>query len=163
MEAAIRTVYELVTGRELPFEQLHVRPLMGFERIKTAELLIEGAKEEWSFLNGLTLKVAVASGLKGAAQLLEEIKQGKSEYHFIEVMACPGGCISGGGQPIPVNDEIRQKRMKAIYREDEGKSLRKSHDNPDIKRLYEEFLGVPLGHVSHELLHTHYQKRSKYQ
>lgn len=162
MEAAIRTVYELVTGRELPFDGLHVEPIMGLERIKTAELTIEDPKEEWVFLNGVSLKVAVTSGLKGAAQLLEEIRQGKSQYHFIEVMACPGGCISGGGQPIPTNDEIREKRMKAIYREDEGKKLRKSHDNPDIAKIYEEFLGVPLGQISHELLHTHYQEREKY-
>ncbi len=162
MEAAIRTVYEVVTGREVPFDQLHVKPIVGLDRIKTADLLIEDAKNEWSFLNGVTVKVAVTSGLKGAAQLLDEIKQGKSEYHFIEVMGCPGGCISGGGQPRPTNNEIRQKRLEAIYREDEGKELRKSHENPDITKLYEEFLGKPLGHKSHELLHTNYTQRSKY-
>ncbi len=162
MEAAIRTVYEVVTGREVPFDQLHVKPIVGLDRIKTADLLIEDAKKEWEFLNGVTVKVAVTSGLKGAAQLLDEIKQGKSEYHFIEVMGCPGGCISGGGQPRPTNNEIRQKRLEAIYREDEGKELRKSHENPDITKLYEEFLGKPLGHKSHELLHTHYTQRSKY-
>lgn len=162
MEAAIRTVYEIITGRELPFEKLHVTPIVGLDRIKTAELSIESAKEEWAFLNGVTVKVAVTSGLKGARQLLDEIKQGKSQYHFIEVMGCPGGCISGGGQPRPTNDEIRQKRLEAIYREDEGKGLRKSHENPDVMALYEEYLGKPLGHKSHELLHTSYTPRSKY-
>lgn len=162
MEAAIRTVYEVVTGRELPFEQMHVKPIVGLDRIKTAALTIEGAKEEWRFLEGVTVNVAVTSGLKGAAQLLDEIKQGRSTYHFIEVMGCPGGCISGGGQPRPVNNEIRQKRLEAIYREDEGKALRKSHENPDIAKIYEDFLGKPLGHKSHDLLHTQYTTRSKY-
>ncbi|NLY43430.1 MAG: 2Fe-2S iron-sulfur cluster binding domain-containing protein [Clostridiaceae bacterium] len=162
MEAALRTVYEIVTGRELPMEGLHVKPIMGLEKIKTAELKIEDAKDEWAFLNGFTIKVAVTSGLSGAAQLMEEIKRGTSPYHFIEVMGCPGGCISGGGQPRPVSNEIRQKRMEAIYKEDEGKTLRKSHENPFIQKLYEEYLGKPLGHKSHELLHTCYTKRSKY-
>jgi NADH-quinone oxidoreductase subunit G/NADP-reducing hydrogenase subunit HndD len=161
MEAAIRTVYEIVTGRQLPFEQLHVKPLVGLDRIKTAGLKIEKPKKEWAFLDGATVNVAVTSGLKGAAQLLEEIKEGKSNFHFIEIMGCPGGCISGGGQPRPVNDEIRMKRLKAIYREDEGKTLRKSHENADVMKLYSEFLGEPLGHKSHELLHTTYTKRSK--
>ncbi|MDD5066190.1 MAG: NADH-dependent [FeFe] hydrogenase, group A6 [bacterium] len=162
MEAAIRTVYEIVTGRELPFEQLHVKPLAGLERIKTAELEIDKPMQEYQFLKGVKIKVAVTSGLKGAAMLLNEVEKGKSEYHFIEVMGCPGGCISGGGQPRPVNNEIRKKRMEAIYKEDEGKKLRKSHENPDIQKLYKEFLGKPLGHKSHELLHTHYTKRNKY-
>jgi NADH-quinone oxidoreductase subunit G/NADP-reducing hydrogenase subunit HndD len=112
-------------------------------------------------LEGVTIKVAVTSGLKGAARLLDEIKDGKSPYHFIEVMGCPGGCISGGGQPRPVDNAIRMKRLEAIYREDEGKKLRKSHENADIQTLYKEFLGQPLGHLSHELLHTHYLKRNK--
>jgi NADH-quinone oxidoreductase subunit G/NADP-reducing hydrogenase subunit HndD len=161
MEAAIRTVYEIITGRELPFEQLHVKPLVGLQQIKTAELLIENPKEEYKFLEGVKVKVAVTSGLKGASILLDEIKEGKSPYHFIEVMGCPGGCISGGGQPRPVNDEIRIKRLQAIYREDEGKKLRKSHENKDIQKLYADFLGKPLGHLSHELLHTKYTKRVK--
>lgn len=161
MEAAIRTVYELVTGRELPMEGLHVQPLAGLKRIKTAELKIENPKEEYAFLDGVTVKVAVTSGLKGASELLAEIKEGKSPYHFIEVMGCPGGCISGGGQPRPVDDAIRVKRLEAIYREDEGKKLRKSHQNEDVLALYNDFLGHPLGHLSHELLHTHYLKRGK--
>lgn len=161
MEAALRTVYELVTGRELPTVNLHIIPLEGLGRIKTAELKIENPLAEYSFLDGVTVKVAVTSGLLGAAELLDEIKKGTSPYHFIEIMGCPGGCISGGGQPRPVNDEIRTKRLEAIYREDEGKLLRKSHENQDVMTLYRDFLGVPLGHKSHELLHTIYTKRSK--
>lgn len=161
MEAAIRTVYELVTGRELPMEALHVQPLVGLKQIKTADLKIENPVEAYAFLDGVTVKVAVTSGLKGASKLMEEIRQGKSPYHFIEVMGCPGGCISGGGQPRPVNNSVRMKRLEAIYREDEGKLLRKSHLNEDVATLYQEFLGHPLGHLSHDLLHTTYVKRSK--
>ncbi|WP_321435934.1 NADH-dependent [FeFe] hydrogenase, group A6 [uncultured Bacteroides sp.] len=161
MEAALRTVYELVTGRELPTEKLHLKPLIGLKRIKTAELKIEKTLPEFRFLEGVTLKVAVTSGLIGAAELMEDIKKGTSSYHFIEVMGCPGGCISGGGQPRPVNDAIRMRRLEAIYREDEGKALRKSHENEDIKTLYRDFLGAPLGHKSHELLHTVYTPRNK--
>ncbi|MCR4436111.1 MAG: NADH-dependent [FeFe] hydrogenase, group A6 [Clostridiales bacterium] len=159
MEAAIRTVYEVVTGREMPFEKLHIKPLVGLSQIKTADILIENPVDEYRFLDGVTLKVAVTSGLKGAKILMEQVQRGESPYHFIEIMGCPGGCISGGGQPRPVNDLIRQKRLEAIYAEDEGKEIRKSHENPFIIRLYEEYLEKPLGHKSHELLHTHYTKR----
>lgn len=162
MEAALRTVYEVVTGRELPFDQLHVKPIQGLERVKSAEFTISEAKPAWSFLNGITVKIAATSGLKGASILLDEIKSGKSPYHFIEVMGCPGGCISGGGQPRPTDNETRLKRIQALYSEDEGKAIRKSHENPYITELYEEFLGQPLGHKSHELLHTTYTKKSKY-
>jgi NADH-quinone oxidoreductase subunit G/NADP-reducing hydrogenase subunit HndD len=162
MEAALRTVYEIVTGEELPFEKLHVKPIQGLEMIKSAEFTIKAAKPEWEFLNGVTLKIAATSGLKGASILLDEIKSGKSQYHFIEVMACPGGCISGGGQPRMTNNETRLKRIKALYAEDEGKTMRKSHDNPYIKKIYKEYLGKPLGHKSHELLHTTYTKKSRY-
>ncbi len=159
MEAAIRTVYEIVTGRELPFENLHVKSIMGLDTVKTAELLIENPKDEYKFLDGVQLKVAVTSGLKGAKMLMDQVSANESPYHFIEVMGCPGGCISGGGQPRPTDDEIRKKRMDAIYREDENKQLRKSHENPFIIKLYEEFLVKPLGHKSHELLHTAYTRR----
>jgi NADP-reducing hydrogenase subunit HndD len=162
MEAALRTVYELITGRVLPFEGLHVTPIVGLDQIKTADITIEDALPQWAFLNGVTVKVAVTSGLEGASILLDEIKQGTSPYHFIEVMACPGGCISGGGQPRPKDDQTKEKRMAALYKEDEGKALRKSHENPDITKIYEDFLGKPLGHISHELLHTSYTKRAKY-
>ncbi len=159
MEAALRTVYEIVTGRELPFKNLHVIPVVGFEQVKVAEILIENPLPEYDFLNNITVKVAVTSGLDGAKKLMEEINNGTSPYHFIEVMGCPGGCISGGGQPRPTNDYVREKRLEAIYKEDEGKELRKSHDNPFVKKLYEEFLDYPLGHLSHKYLHTDYTKR----
>jgi NADH-quinone oxidoreductase subunit G/NADP-reducing hydrogenase subunit HndD len=161
MEVALRTVYEVITGRELPAEGLHIKPLVGLKRIKAAEIKIEKPLIEYSFLEGITIKVAVTSGLKGAAELLEQIKRGESPYHFIEVMGCPGGCISGGGQPRPVNDAIRMKRLQAIYQEDEGKLHRKSHENQDVLKLYKEFLGQPLGHNSHEYLHTTYIPRNK--
>ncbi|SHJ51101.1 NADP-reducing hydrogenase subunit HndD [Dethiosulfatibacter aminovorans DSM 17477] len=161
MEAAVRTVYELITGRELPFENLHIKPIMGVEKIKTASLLIENPVEEWKALDGVEVNIAVTSGLDGAGQLLEEIKQGKSKYHFIEIMACPGGCINGGGQPRSDDPEIREKRISCLYTEDEMKTLRKSHENKDILKLYEDFLEKPLGHHSHELLHTTYTKRKR--
>ncbi len=159
MEAAIRTVYELVTGRELPADNLHLQPLMGLEGIKTASLKIEGTVPAWSFLEGVELKVAVSHGLGNTSKLLQRIKDGE-EYHFVEVMTCAGGCIGGGGQPRFTTDEIRKKRMSAIYREDEGKTLRKSHENPDILEIYAEFFEHPLSHNSHNLLHTHYNKKS---
>lgn len=162
MEAALRTVYELLTGRELPFDNLHVEPIKGLDQIKTATIKVENVVPDWSFLEGVEINVAVTSGLKGASKLLAEIESGKSPYHFIEVMACPGGCITGGGQPRSDDVDVRQKRLDAIYREDEGKKLRKSHENTDINKLYKEFLGTPLGHISHELLHTSYIKREKY-
>lgn len=162
MEAAIRTVYEIITGEEVPFDNLHVEPIMGMQSIKEGELFIEKAVPEWKDLEGKVIKVAAASGLSAAKILLEQIKEGVSPYHFIEIMACPGGCIGGGGQPRPTTQEIREKRMEAIYREDEGKELRKSHNNPFINKLYEDFLGEPLGSKSHELLHTHYVKRGLY-
>ena len=161
MEAAIRTAYEIVTGRELPLENLHVQPLAGLKGIKEAALKLEQVLPAWSFLEGVELKVAVAHGLSNAAAILDLIKEGKAHYHFVEVMTCPGGCIGGGGQPRFTTDEVRQARINAIYKEDEGKKLRKSHENPDIKKLYEEFLtDGPCGHKSHELLHTHYLDRS---
>lgn len=162
MEAALRTVYELVTGRELPFEKLHVTPIVGLEKIKEAMIKIENPLQEYSFLNGIEVKVAVTSGLRNAKALVEQIQAGKSPYHFIEVMGCPGGCITGGGQPRSDDPQVRQKRMKNLYDEDESKALRKSHENPYIISFYKEFLGVPNGRLSHELLHTKYVRRGKY-
>jgi len=162
MEAALRTVYELVTGREIPFDGLHVTPIVGLDRVKTAEIKIENPVEAYKFLDGVTVKVAVTSGLKGANQLMEQVKNGKSPYHFIEVMGCPGGCITGGGQPRSSDPDVRMKRMKGLYSEDEGKTLRKSHENPYIASIYTEYLDHPCGHKSHELLHTHYVKRGIY-
>ncbi|KJS22624.1 MAG: ferredoxin [Clostridiaceae bacterium BRH_c20a] len=162
MEAALRTVYEIITGRELPFAKLHITPLVGFEQIKTAEITIKDPKEEFKFLEDFTVKIAVTSGLKGAKYLMDQIVRGESPYHFIEVMGCPGGCISGGGQPRPTTPEIRLKRLQAIYNEDESKAIRKSHENPFVETLYQDYLNEPLGHKSHELLHTHYTKRGKF-
>jgi NADP-reducing hydrogenase subunit HndD len=160
MEAAIRTAYEVITGREVPFENLNILPVRGMDGIKEASLKIENVQDDWKFLEGVELKVAIAHGLKNARQLARQVKQGESPYHFIEVMACPGGCLGGGGQPIPTNAEIRKLRARAIYEEDESLPLRKSHENPEVVRIYEEFLTEgPLGHKSHELLHTGYTKR----
>ncbi len=162
MEAALRTVYELVTGREIPFDRLNVTPVRGLEGVKEAVIKFENCKPEFSFLEGVEAPIAVAHGLKNARKVMDQIKAGKSPYLFVEIMACPGGCIGGGGQPIPTNDEIRMKRIEAIYKEDAGKPIRKSHENPEIKQIYEDFLKEPLGHLSHKLLHTHYTKRNRY-
>ncbi len=150
MEAAVRTAYEVITGKPLPSIDLKV--VRGFEGIKEAELDLDGTK----------IKVAVAHTLKNARTLLEQIEEGKSPYAFIEVMTCPGGCLGGGGQAIPTTWEIRQKRAASIYREDSLKPIRKSHENPAIKEIYQDFLKEPLGHKSHELLHTDYTERGVY-
>ncbi len=162
MEAALRTAYELVTGREVPFENLDITPVRGMEGVREASIKLEGLLPDWSFLEGVELKTAVAHGLTNAHQIMEAIKKGEANYHFVEVMGCPGGCIGGGGQPIPTTPEIRKKRAEAIYREDSGMKLRKSHENPEVQQIYKEFLGEPLGHKSHELLHTHYTKRKRH-
>jgi iron-only hydrogenase group A len=161
MEAALRTVWEIVTGKELPFEKLHVAPIAGLTGVKEASATITGAVPEWSFLEGVTVNVAVAHGLGNAAKVLQAVKDGEANYHFIEVMTCPGGCIGGGGQPRLTTNETRLARIAAIYKEDEGKQLRKSHKNPAIAQIYKEFLEKPLGHKSHELLHTKYKTRSR--
>jgi iron-only hydrogenase group A len=161
MEAALRTAVELVTGRPLPFENLHVQPIAGLEGVKEASLCIEGTLPEWSFLAGVTLNVAVAHGLGNVRKAIEHVRQDPSAYHFVEMMACPGGCIGGGGQPRMVSDDVRRARIAALYREDEGKQLRKSHENPDIQRIYREYLVKPLGERSHHLLHTQYTARAR--
>jgi iron only hydrogenase large subunit-like protein len=161
MEAALRTAYEIVTGRELPFDNLHVAPVAGLKGIKEAEVTIEDTVPEWNFLEGAVVKVAVAHTLANARALIEKIRSGEAEYHFVEVMTCPGGCIGGGGQPRITTDAVREARIKAVYAEDEGKALRKSHENPQVNQAYEEFLGAPLGHVSHELLHTEYDEKER--
>jgi NADH-quinone oxidoreductase subunit G/[NiFe] hydrogenase diaphorase moiety small subunit len=178
MEAAIRSVVEFVTGvkAEDVFDKANVLDVRGFEGIKYMEIpigenvgpvpdLIKHLVPNWDWLKGATLKVAVAHGTANAKKIMEDIKAGGkfSECHFIEFMACPGGCLGGGGQPIPTNEEIRKKRAQAIYAEDESLEIRKSHDNPYITQGYEEFLtDGPCGHLSHKLLHTHYTKRGKY-
>jgi NADP-reducing hydrogenase subunit HndD len=161
MEAAIRTAYEIVTGRILPMENLHVKPVAGLEGIKEASLELTDCVPDWAFLNGVELKVAVAHGLSNARKVLEAIRSGHKTYHFVEVMTCPGGCIGGGGQPRFTDDSVRLKRIDAIYREDEGKALRTSHNNPQIAQIYNEFLGAPLGERSHHLLHTRYTPAEK--
>ncbi len=161
MEAAIRTAYEIITGREVPFKNLNIIPVRGMQGVKEASLKLENVKKEWDFLEGVELKVAIAHGLANAETIIKKTKAGECAYHFIEVMACPGGCLGGGGQPIPTSMDIRNQRMQAIYEEDESLSIRKSHENPEIKILYKEFLTEgPLGHKSHELLHTKYTRRS---
>ncbi|WP_406676555.1 NADH-dependent [FeFe] hydrogenase, group A6 [Moorella sp. ACPs] len=149
MEAALRTAYELITGKTLP--SLDFYDVRGLKGIKEATVDIEGTK----------VRVAVAHSLGHARQLLERVKAGE-QYHFIEIMCCPGGCIGGGGQPIPTNTEIREQRIKGIYQADVEMPIRKSHENPSIQALYREFLGKPLSEKSHHLLHTHYTPRGKY-
>jgi iron-only hydrogenase group A len=164
MEAALRTAYELVTGREVPFEHLNIMACRGFEGIKQASVKLENVLPAWSFLEGVDLKFMISHGTANAKQVMEMLKRGElNDVHFIEVMACPGGCIGGGGQPIPTSPYIRQKRAEAIYQEDMDLTLRKSHENEHVKYIYEKFLtDGPCGHKSHELLHTHYTKRGKY-
>lgn len=147
MEAALRTVYEVVTGQELT--DVDFKMVRGLEGIKEAEVDLAGTK----------VKIAVANGLGNAKVLLEKIKAGECAYHFIEIMCCPGGCIGGGGQPLGTTMAIKQKRLEGTYAIDRGLKLRKSHENPAVTQLYEEFLEKPLGHKSHELLHTHYTGR----
>ena len=149
MEAALRTVYEVYTGKTLP-------------RIEFAAVRgLEGIKEATIDLAGFPLKVCVAHTLSNARKLMDRLRKGELDYHVVEVMACPGGCIGGAGQPYHHgNVEILKARSRAIYREDEGKPIRKSHENPDIKKLYDKFLGAPLSERSEELLHTHYFDKS---
>ena len=158
MEAALRTVYFVLTGKE--HEAVKFEQVRGFEGIREAAIDIDG----------MTVNVAVAHGMKNAKVLLDDIRAGKSKYHFIEIMGCPGGCIAGGGQPIvrscflpneadDILDTYKEKRAAAIYSEDERQTLRQSHNNPQIKALYDEYLGEPNSHKAHELLHTTYSAR----
>ncbi|EKD30694.1 MAG: hypothetical protein ACD_77C00487G0004 [uncultured bacterium] len=162
MEAALRTAYEIVTGREVPFENLNITPVRGTEGVREATVKIEKTLKEWSFLEGVELKCAIAHGLVNAKKVMDSIVSGESHYHFIEFMACPGGCLGGGGQPIPTSPEIRAKRAEAIYAEDEGMPLRKSHLNPEVIKIYKDFLITPLGEKSHHLLHTKYTPRNRF-
>lgn len=162
MEAALRTAFELVTGKEVPFTNLNIKPVRGMEGVKEATVKIKDTLKDWNFLEGVELNVAIAHGLTNAKILMDKMKAGESNYHFIEVMACPSGCIGGGGQPMPTNEEIRKKRAAGIYDEDEAKTIRKSHENPEVKELYESFLHEPLGHKAHDLLHTHYTPRKRH-
>ena len=155
MEAALRTVQEKLTGNH--FEKLEYEAVRGQEGIKRASVN----------MNGTEVKVVVASGLKNAQIIMDEIKSGKADYQFVEIMACPGGCVMGGGQPIRSSKErasidIRAKRANALYDIDEKSIIRKSHENPVLKKIYEEYLGEAGGHRAHELLHTSYVEREKY-
>ena len=161
MEAALRTAYFVLTGKE--HEAIKFEAVRGMEGLKEAALNINGAE----------IKVAIASGMKNAKVLLDQIRDGNSPYTFIEIMGCPGGCINGGGQPFvkPVflpNEELnildtyKQKRAEALYKEDERQALRQSHNNTQIQQLYKEFLGEPNSHKAHELLHTHYAARERF-
>jgi len=155
MEAALRTVADILTGKEQ--NNIEYTDVRGVEGIKEAQIQI----------GDLTLKAAVAHGLGNARKLLDKIKAGEAEYHFVEIMACPGGCVNGGGQPIQPSEvrswvDIRKERAKAIYEEDKNLAIRKSHENPRIQMLYKEFLGEPGSHKAHELLHTHYAPRENY-
>jgi NADH-quinone oxidoreductase subunit G len=155
MEAALRTAYHLVTKKEL--SDVNFTQVRGLDGVKEATIDIEGTK----------VNVAVAHGMANIAEVLDKVKAAKargekSPYDFIEVMACRGGCIGGGGQPYGATDEIRLKRTAGIYRDDEQSVKRCSHHNPQITRIYEDFLGAPLSEKSHHLLHTHYQPRPIY-
>lgn len=149
IEAATRTAYEVFTGKKL--EKIDFTELRG----------LEGIRDAWVDFNGTPIHIGIAHGLKNARTLLERVREGKEQFHAIEVMACPGGCIGGAGQPYHHgNSEIIKKRLEAIYEEDRNKPIRKSHENPSVIQLYKEYLGEPCGHKSHELLHTHYFDKS---
>lgn len=151
MEAALRTVYAVVTGENLP--SLDITPVRGLEGVKEATVKV-GALGD--------VKVAVAHGLGNARKVMDRIREGRADYAFIEIMCCPGGCVGGGGEPIPTSNEIRMLRAAALYKDDgQVQKKRQSHENPSITKLYETFLKEPLGHKSHELLHTHYTKRGE--
>ena len=147
MEAALRTAYKKITGNELV--SFRISPVRG----------IKGRKETKININGLELGIAVVSGLANAGKLLEELRNGRDDLHFVEVMTCPGGCIAGGGQRIGSSGEEIEARMNSLYHIDERDSIKVSHRNPEVAELYENYLGEPLSHKSHELLHTHYQVR----
>ena len=177
MEAALRTVIELVMGVKVEnvFEHADIIPVRGFEGVKVAQLTIDKVGpvpdilkdkfKNWNWLKGATLKVAIAHGTANAKKVLEDIKNGGelSDCHFIEFMACPGGCLGGGGQPRPTNQEIRKERAKAIYQEDTEYNVRKSHENPAVAEIYSKYLtDGPCGKRSHKLLHTNYTARGKF-
>ncbi len=153
MEAAVRTAYFALTKQDVPEGLLNLTPVRGLEGIKEATLPIPGVGD---------LKIAVCHGLENARVLMEAVRKGKSPYHFIEIMCCPGGCISGGGTPrtaVPPSDKVRQARIDSIYKGDAKLKLRLSHENPEILKIYEDFLEAPVSHLAHELLHTTYTDR----
>ncbi len=153
MEAALRTVADILTGQDL--KEIEYMPVRGLDGIKEASVNI----------NGMDVKVAVAHGTANAGKLLDRIRSGEANYHFVEVMGCPGGCINGGGQPIIMDkektDEVKRLRAEGLYTIDRERKLRKSHENPEVKALYDEYLEKPNSHKAHHLLHTHYTKRER--
>ena len=158
MEAALRTLQDVLTGKSQ--NKIDFTAVRGVEGIKEAKyvLPVNGKDTE--------IKVAVASSLKNAKTLMDLVKAGKADYHFIEIMTCPGGCVNGGGQPIKDaytrnTTDIRAERAKAVYDADKGMKLRKSHENPYVKALYEEYFDKPNSHRAHEVLHTKYVVRGK--
>ncbi|HNW82383.1 MAG TPA: NADH-dependent [FeFe] hydrogenase, group A6 [bacterium] len=155
MEAALRTVYEIITGDALP-ALLNFTPVRGLVGIKEADITIEKTAPGFEWLKGVTVKVAVVNSTGNARKLLDAIKAGEKSYHFVEVMCCPGGCIGGGGQAKPTSWAIKAKRAASIYREDESRELRKSHESPAVAQIYKDFLEKPNSHKAHHLLHTHY-------
>ena len=153
MEAALRTAYEYITGEEAPAQLYDLQPVRGYEGIREATVSIKD----------LQVNVAVVYGTANAAKLLEQIKSGQKQYHFVEVMTCPGGCIGGGGQPKNIMkdaDQVRKARIAVLYARDAGMELRKSHENPEIKQVYEEFYGKPLSEMAEKMLHTKYEDKS---
>ncbi len=164
MESALRTAYEIVTGRPVPFENLQILPCRGFEGVREASVTLENVKPEWSFLEGVNLKFMIAHGTANAKKVMDALTRGEiNDVHFVEIMACPGGCLGGGGQPIPTSPEIRQKRAELIYKEAADLEVNESFKNPSIVHIYDNFFTEgPCGHLSHKLLHTHYVKRGKY-
>ena len=153
MEAALRTSYTFITGNQPPEDLLNLQPVRGYDGIREATLEI----------NGITLNVAVVHGTANAKKMIERIKSDEKQYHFIEVMTCPGGCIGGGGQPKDIMadaDETRQSRIASLYQRDADIQLRLSHENREIKQLYEEFYGQPLSELAEQMLHTAYIDRS---
>lgn len=163
MEAALRTVYEVLTGKDLG-ENLDFVQVRGMDGIKEMSVkLPDGLPEPYNALSGLELRFAVAHTLGNASKVMDMVRSGEAPWHFIEIMACPGGCIGGGGQPIGTDYERRTMRIEGTYGADKLLSIRKSHENPAVKKLYDDFLVEPLGHMSHELLHTHYTERTSRQ
>ncbi len=150
MEAALRTVADVLERKDL--DKIDYHEVRGMQGIREASLKIAG----------MDINVAIAHDLKNARKIMQDVKDGKSKYHFIEIMACPGGCIGGGGQPIPTTKEIIKKRASAIYHQDKILPIRKSHKNPEINTLYKEFLGKPGSEIAHKMLHTSYTKRNKW-
>jgi NADH-quinone oxidoreductase subunit G/NADP-reducing hydrogenase subunit HndD len=149
MEAALRTAYEVITGEKL--ENLDITAVRGMDGVREATVMV----------GELPVKAAIAHGLENARQVMDMIARGEGDWHFVEIMCCPGGCIGGGGQPIPTSPEIRKQRAQAIYQADREMPIRRSHENPSIKAIYDKFLGEPLSEKSHHLLHTKYTPRTR--